>query len=109
MKTVVLMSLTQLLCLVQALSTILSTSDPNCIVVEPMRIGGVIDFKYTVSGVKEENVEFSIMSGDKEITRILGSEGEHKFRINKTNDLDVCWVRTDRKIKKVTFMISQHG
>ena len=39
---------------------VLSTRDPYCFIVEPKRIGGVIDIHYTVSGVKEENTEFYV-------------------------------------------------
>ena len=45
---------------VQAIQTVLSTRDPYCFIVEPKRIGGVIDIHYTVSGVKEENTEFYV-------------------------------------------------
>ena len=43
-----------------AIQMILATSDPFCVQVEPKRLGGVVDIHYTISGVKEKQVDFYV-------------------------------------------------
>ena len=44
-----------------------------------------------------------------EIHRIEGSEGDYKKNLTTKRNIQVCWVRTDRNVKKVAFNFSQHG
>lgn len=44
-----------------------------------------------------------------EIHRIEGSEGDYKLTLTTKRNIQVCWVRTDRNVKKVAFFFSQHG
>ena len=39
---------------------ILSTKEPQCLSVEPTKIGIVIDLSYTVSGINETEVKFTV-------------------------------------------------
>ena len=38
-----------------------------------------------------------------------GSEGAWQHRITDKENVQVCFVRTDSKVKKVAFYFSQHG
>ena len=56
MRIVASIAITALLCLIQgtqALQMILSTRDPQCLTIQPVRVGVNIDISYTISGVNE--------------------------------------------------------
>ena len=43
-----------------ALQMILSTREPQCLYVEPKRIGSELEIHYTISGVNESEVIFTV-------------------------------------------------
>ena len=54
---------TALFCLVsgsQALQMILSSKEPQCLNIEPKRVGIKIDVSFTISGVNESEVRFTV-------------------------------------------------
>ena len=44
----------------EALQMILSTRDPQCLYVEPKRVGAELEVHYTISGVNESEVIFTV-------------------------------------------------
>ena len=52
---------------------------------------------------------FQVTQNMQEIHRIEGSEGDYKHKIARRINIQICWVRTDRNVKKVAFYFSQHG
>ena len=60
-----------------------------------------------MSGAQEQNVLFTLSSSGKELHRIVGGEGEYEQEVLAKKEFEICWARTDRKVKVVTFMITQ--
>lgn len=63
MKSILVLSAVLLYCLqtASAIQMILATRDPNCVIIVPFKMSQqVVDIKYSVSGVNESNVVFTV-------------------------------------------------
>ena len=93
-----------------ALQMILSTREPQCLIIEPVRIGVNIDISFTISGVNETAVLFTAQQGEVEKSVIKNeSSGEISFKADRKDNIEVCWQKLDRKSKKVNFLIAQQN
>lgn len=55
-------------------------------------------------------VLFTVTQKDKELRRIeKQADGDINIKLTNKSELNVCWQKTDRKSKKVNFIIQQHG
>ena len=94
--------------LAQALQMILATMDKMCIAVMPIRVGSTVTVEYIVTGIGESNVDFDAsVNGKVKQEFKQAKEGKAEMRATTKQPIDVCWQKTDKKSKKVNFLISQ--
>ena len=94
---------------VNGLAVLLQRADPYCFTVSPVGDKVKINVNYVVTGMNEENVEFTAKQNDRvlaEATKV--SKYDVELTPRNTQDIELCWNRLDTKSKKLTFMINQN-
>ena len=86
---------------------ILASSEPMCVEVLPERIGSKVEIGYIVTGIGEDNVDFTATVNDvvKEEFKQT-KEATATIRANSMQPIKACWQKTDRKSKKINFFIN---
>ena len=78
-----------------------------CFYVTPRYYDSKITVQYTVTGINEDQIEFTAKQGKEILYEVSGERELEKSLHNKDKeDVQFCWMKTDRKPKRLNWMIT---